>query len=253
MLHDQGNPGIPVITLDGVEKRYGRKVAVSDLSLAVDAGSFFALLGPNGAGKTTSIRLMSTLTRPTGGTITVAGCDVVKDARGVRRRIGAVFQSPSLDDDLTVGENLQLHALVRSMNIADARRRAGELLEVMGMATRARQMVRGLSGGEKRRVEIARALLHRPGILYLDEPTVGLDTQVRNAMWAYLKLLSALEAVTVVFTTHYLEEVEANADKVAVISGGQLLACGPIQAVVDAHGASRFTDAFLKITSADAP
>ena len=245
------HPGVPIIAFDRVERRYEKKIAVADLSLAITAGSFFALLGPNGAGKTTTIRLMSTLTRPTKGTVSVAGHDVAKDAAGARRHIGAVFQNNSLDDDLTVCENLHLHALIQSMYTTDARRRANELLELMGMEARTTQIVRFLSGGEKRRIEIARALLHRPRILYLDEPTAGLDTQVRNAMWAYLKQLTAAEALTVVFTTHYLEEAEANADNIAVISSGRLLACGPTQAVSTTRGASGLTDAYLQMTSGD--
>ncbi|WP_434026637.1 ABC transporter ATP-binding protein [[Pseudomonas] boreopolis] len=229
-------------------QRYGSKVALENVSLMVATGTFFALLGPNGAGKTTTIRLMSTLTRPTSGSVVVGGCDVVKDAIGVRRQIGVVFQNNSLDDELTVGENLHVHALIQSLDSRDAARRSEELLELVGMAAHRRKIVRGLSGGEKRRIEIARALLHRPKILYLDEPTVGLDAQVRNVLWSYLKQSSATEGVTVVFTTHYLEEAEANADTVAVIKGGQLLACDTAHALRQAHDANGLTEAYLRMT-----
>ncbi len=247
--YDVDRSGTAIIRFANVTKRYGEKLALSDLSLSVFAGSFFGLLGPNGAGKTTAIRLMSTLTRPSEGLVEVGGCDIVKDAKGVRRQIGVVFQNNSLDDELTIGENLHVHALVQSMPLNDAKIRAKQLLGLMGMAARTGQMVKGLSGGEKRRVEIARALLHRPRILYLDEPTVGLDTEVRNAMWGYLRQLSAAERVTVVFTTHYLEEAEANADTVAVIKQGKLLACGAVPVLCDLHGASGLTDAYLKMTA----
>lgn len=249
--HDIGRPAGPIIEFNHVGKRYRGRCAVNDLSLSIAAGSFFALLGPNGAGKTTSIRMMSTLTRPSTGTITVAGHDVVKDAARVRGQIGVVFQNHSLDDELSVNENLQLHAMIHSMPVADARRRAAALLELVGMAARARQLVRGLSGGEKRRVEIVRALLHRPRILYLDEPTVGLDTQVRNTLWSYLKCVSAAEGVTVVFTTHYLEEAEANADAVALINRGQLLGSGTIDVLNSMLGTTGLIDAYLQMTGKD--
>ena len=246
--HEGSLPTQPIIEFSHVGKRYRGRAALADLSLTVAAGTFFALLGPNGAGKTTCIRMMSTLTRPTTGTIRVGGHDVVKDAAGVRRQIGVVFQNHSLDDDLTVNENLHLHSMIHSMQAADSRRRTNALLDLVGMAARTRQLVRSLSGGEKRRVEIVRALLHRPRILYLDEPTVGLDTQVRNALWSYLKHISAAEGVTVVFTTHYLEEAEANADEVALINRGQLLGSGTTEALNSALGTTRLTDAYLQMT-----
>lgn len=245
---DGAHSAHPIIEFKHVGKRYRGRTAVADLSLTIAAGSFFALLGPNGAGKTTSIRMMSTLTQPSTGTITVAGHDVVKDAARVRGQIGVVFQNHSLDDELSVNENLQLHAMIHSMPVADARHRAAALLELVGMAARTRQLVRGLSGGEKRRVELARALLHRPRILYLDEPTVGLDTQVRNTLWSYLKRISAEEGVTVVFTTHYLEEAEANADALALINRGHLLGSGTIDALNSALGTTGLTDAYLQMT-----
>lgn len=251
MLRDERHPAPPIIAFDRVEKHYGKKAAIVDLSLTVATGSIYALLGPNGAGKTTTIRLMSTLTRPSRGRITVAGHDVVKDAAGARRHIGVVFQNHSLDEELTVGENLHLHALIQSMQLADARRRANELLELMGMAAHTHHFVRALSGGEKRRIEIARALLHQPRILYLDEPSVGLDTLVRNTMWEHLRYLTATEALTVVFTTHYLEEAEAYADSVAVINSGRLLACGSVHAVSETDGASGLPDAYLRMVSGD--
>ena len=236
-----------IIEFEDVSCRYGQKVAVANVSLSVDAGTFFALLGPNGAGKTTAIRMMSTLLRPTAGSVRIGRHDVAKNAPAVRQQIGVVFQNNSLDDDLTVDENMRIHALIQSLDHKEAARRTGELLDLLGMGARKGQLVKGLSGGEKRRVEIARALLHRPKILYLDEPTVGLDAQVRNAMWQHLKQFSAAEGVTVVFTTHYLEEAEANADTVAVIHHGRLLACNTIGTIRHIHG--NLTTAYLQMTS----
>jgi ABC-2 type transport system ATP-binding protein len=242
--------GMKIIEFEDVSYRYGQKVAIANISLSVNAGVFFALLGPNGAGKTTAIRMMSTLVRPTMGSVRIGSHDVVKNAAAVRRQIGVVFQNNSLDDDLTVAENMHIHALIHSLERKDAAQRTDELLDLLGMGARKRQLVKRLSGGEKRRVEIARALLHRPKILYLDEPTVGLDTQVRHAMWQHLKQLSSTEGVTVVFTTHYLEEAEANADTVAVINSGRLLACNVIDAFRHTHG--NLTDAYLHMTSGSA-
>lgn len=235
-----------IIEFDAVSCRFGKKTAVANISLSVSAGTFFALLGPNGAGKTTSIRMMSTLVRPTAGSVRIGGYDVVKNPSAVRRQIGVVFQNNSLDDELTVIENMRIHALIQSLEHKEAARRTDELLDLLGMGARKKQLAKGLSGGEKRRVEIARALLHRPSILYLDEPTVGLDTQVRHAMWQHLKQLSAAECVTVVFTTHYLEEAEANADDVAVINHGKLLACDTIDAFRNGYG--NLTAAYTDLT-----
>jgi ABC-2 type transport system ATP-binding protein len=199
-------------------------VALEALDLSVSAGEFFGLLGPNGAGKTTTIGILTTRVLPTGGRALIAGEDVVSQAVGVRRRIGVVPQRPNPDRGLDVLENLIFHAAYFGFSQADSRRRAQELLDRLGLGDRGQARVDQLSGGQQQRLMIARALIHEPEILFLDEPTVGLDPQARLALWEILRALHS-EGRTIVMTTHYMEEAEQLCERVAIVDHGRLLAC----------------------------
>ncbi len=211
------------VQVDGLVKEYGQVRAVAGVTFAVRAGEFFALLGPNGAGKTTTLRVLTTLARPTAGRALVAGADVVQEPRTVRRRIGLVFQELTLDEQLTARENLLFHARLYGVPAAEAQRRAEALLAAVGLLERQHDLVSTFSGGMKRRLEIARAMLHRPRVLFLDEPTIGLDPEARRRIWEYVAELRAQEGTTVVLTTHYMDEAE-QCDRVAVMDRGQLVA-----------------------------
>jgi ABC-2 type transport system ATP-binding protein len=223
------------IEISGVSKRYGRVLALDDISLNVPRNTLFALLGPNGAGKTTLMHILSTLLQPDSGTALVAGIDVVRQPLQARRRLGIVFQEPSLDDRLSVRENLDLHGLVFGVPRKLRRRRIDELLELVELTEWAEKIVRTLSSGMKRRLEIASALVHDSEILLLDEPTVGLDAQTRDRIWHYVRRLQAERDITVIVTTHYIEEVEG-CDQVCVIDNGKVLANGSPTALKQQFG-----------------
>jgi ABC-2 type transport system ATP-binding protein len=206
-----------------LSRTFGERVAVESLDLAVAPGELFALLGPNGAGKTTTIAMLCTQLRSSSGTARVAGFDVASQPGQVRSRIGLVFQDPSLDEQLTAWENLDFHARIYAMPRALFRQRATELLALVELADRKDDVVRSFSGGMRRRLELARGLLHQPQVLFLDEPTVGLDPQTRRAIWDYLAVLRQREGVTIWLTTHYLEEAEG-CDRVAIMDRGHLIA-----------------------------
>lgn len=212
-----------VIEAQGLGRDYGELVAVDALDLAVGQGELFALLGPNGGGKTTTVGLLTTLLRPSRGSARVAGYDVARQPAEVRSRIGVVFQGPSLDEQLTAWENLDFHARIYNMPRAQFRQQASELLALVELAKRQHEPVRSFSGGMRRRLELARGLLHQPQVLFLDEPTVGLDPQTRRAIWDYLHTLRQQRGVTIFLTTHYLEEAEG-CDRVAILDGGTLTA-----------------------------
>lgn len=207
------------------KNRMADKVAVDGLNLTVKTGEVFGLLGPNGAGKTTTIRMLTMLSEPTSGTILYDGkrIDDESDARDIRQMIGVVPQNLNFDQDLTVGENLELHARLYHMEADDRRARIAELLEYMELTGVLNDSVRQLSGGMKRRLLIARALIHRPQILFLDEPTVALDPQVRRRIWEYIRGMAEMGA-TILLTTHYIEEAEALCDRVAIMNRGKLVA-----------------------------
>ena len=225
------------ITVEAISKRYGRILALDAVSLEVATGDMFALLGPNGAGKTTLLHILCTILRPDSGVATLAGYDVVRQPLRARQNIGVVFQEPSLDDRLTVFENLNFHGLAYRMPRALRRRRIDEMLELVELADWREHLVRSLSSGMKRRLEIARALLHDPRILFLDEPTVGLDAQSRERIWSYLGELRQQRELTVVVTTHYIEEVEY-CDDVCIIDHGKVLTSGSPDSLKQAHGQS---------------
>lgn len=215
-----------VISLKHVTKKFGDFTAVNDVSFGVKKGELFALLGPNGAGKSTMINMLTTLLKPTAGKLTLAGHDVTKSQLNARKNFGIVFQDPSVDGDLTAYENMELHAAFYGLSRKAVRPRIQELLMLVELWDRRDTVVKNFSGGMKRRLEIARGLLHRPLVLFLDEPTLGLDTQTRNLLWQYVQRMSHNEGMTVFFTTHYLEEAEANADRTGIIDHGKLIALG---------------------------
>lgn len=210
------------IKVDGVSKRYGRTLALDDVSMSVGRGSLFALLGPNGAGKTTLVHILCTILQPDAGKAFLAGFDVVRQPLRARRNLGVVFQEPSLDDRLTVFENLEFHGQVYGVPRSRRRRRIRELLEIVELSDWQGSLVRQLSGGMKRRLEIARALVHDARILFLDEPTVGLDAQSRVRIWEHVEQLQKERELTVVVTTHYIDEVE-RCDDVCIIDRGKIL------------------------------
>jgi ABC-2 type transport system ATP-binding protein len=211
------------ICLDGVSKRYGRTLALDKVSLKVNQQQMFALLGPNGAGKTTLMHILSTLLRPDAGKAFLAGIDVIRKPLQARRRLGIVFQEPSLDDRLSVHENLDLHGLIFGVPRTLRQQRIEELLTLVELNDWADKITRTLSSGMKRRLEIARAFIHDSEILLLDEPTVGLDPQTRDRIWHYIRRLQTEREITVLVTTHYIEEVE-NCDQVCIIDNGKILA-----------------------------
>ena len=222
----------------GLEKRYGAVHAVRGVSLEVAAGETFGLLGPNGAGKTTTIGMLCTLVHPSAGSAAVAGFDVVRQRHQVRRRIGLVFQDSTVDDYLTAAENLRFHAELYGVPAAEVGPRMRQVLELVDLWERRGSVVREFSGGMKRRLEIARGLLHSPRVLFLDEPTVGLDPQTRTHIWAYIDELRRREAVTIVMTTHYMDEAEY-CDRIGIMDDGRLVVVDTPAALKAAVGADR--------------
>jgi ABC-2 type transport system ATP-binding protein len=217
---------MPAIETRGLLKRYGALTAVDGVDLIVPEGEVLALLGPNGAGKTTFISMLCTLIRPTAGTALVAGHDVGEESLAVRRSIGIVFQEPSVDDLLTGRENLSIHSMLYGVPHREIPGRIERMLETVGLSDRADDLVRAYSGGMRRRLEIARGLIHEPRILFLDEPTLGLDPASRQAVWAHIRKLKARSGATILLTTHYMEEADDLSDRVAIIDQGRIRELG---------------------------
>jgi ABC-2 type transport system ATP-binding protein len=236
---------VPAIEVEAVSRRYGRVLALDEVSFGVQRQEVFALLGPNGAGKTTLLHILSTILRPDSGTARIGGVDVVRNPLEARQRLGIVFQEPSLDDRLTVRENLELHGLVFGVPRRLRRQRIEEMLALVELTQWADKVARTLSSGMKRRLEIARALIHDSEILMLDEPTVGLDAQTRNRIWDYVHRLRQQRNITVLVTTHYIEEVEG-CDRVCIIDGGKVLALDTPDRLKSGHGHAR-----LRLTPAN--
>jgi ABC-2 type transport system ATP-binding protein len=212
------------INVSNLCKSFDGFTAVDHISFAVPAGELFGLLGPNGAGKTTTINMLATLLKPTSGEAWVGGCSVAADRDGVRRGIGIVFQEAALDNRLSGRENLQFHAMMYGVPRQERKVRIATVLELVELADKADILVEKYSGGMKRRLEIARGLIHRPKVLFLDEPTLGLDTQTRRHIWDYIKKLNRDSGVTIILTTHYMEEADYLCQRVAIMDGGKFAA-----------------------------
>ena len=237
-----------IIEVKNLVKKFNDFTAVDDISLSVEHGEIFAFLGPNGAGKTTTIKILTTLLAPSSGTIKLDGFNVVEQPNEVRRAFGIVFQDPSLDTELTAYENMEFHAVLYGLPLSLSRERINELLELVELWDRKDEFVKNFSGGMKRRLEIARGLLHHPKVLFLDEPTLGLDPQTRNHMWNYVKELNAKEQITVFVTTHYMEEAERAADRIAIIDHGKIIAEGSAATLQESTKTTSLEDAFLALT-----
>ncbi len=237
-----------IIQVKDLVKKFDGSVAVNNISFDVKAGEIFAFLGPNGAGKSTTIRMLTTLLHPTSGSIVVNGFDAVKDPNKVRRSFGIVFQDPSLDDQLTAYENLDFHGALYGLPSKVRKERISELLKFVELEDRKNSLIKDFSGGMKRRLEIARGLMHHPEIFFLDEPTIGLDPQTRNHMWEYLIELNKKEGITIFFTTHYMEEAEKVANRIAIIDHGSIIALDTAENLKIQTKTSSLEEAFLALT-----
>lgn len=223
------------VSLQNVHKLYDKVPVVNDLSFTIESGEMFGLLGPNGAGKSTTIRMLTTLTRPSSGQIEVAGYDVVHNRQQVKENIGVVLQQISVDADLTVWENMELHGRLHHIPNPNRQRLINQWLEYVELVERRDSLVKTLSGGMKRRLQIARALLHEPKVLFLDEPTVGLDPQTRRRLWEIIRDLNK-QGMTMLLTTHYMDEVEFLCDRIGIMDAGQLIELGTLQQLKAQHG-----------------
>ena len=223
------------VCLQNVHKVYNDVSVVDDLSLRIEPGEVFGLLGPNGAGKSTTIRMLTTLTRPTQGDIVVAGYDVVRQPFGVKQQIGVVLQQTSVDADLTVWENMEYHGRMHHIPASRRQTEIDRCLDYVELLDRKTDLAKTLSGGMKRRLQIARALLHQPQILFLDEPTVGLDPQTRRRLWEIIKRLNQ-QGMTILLTTHYMEEVEYLCSRIGILDSGKLIALGSFEELRQQHG-----------------
>jgi ABC-2 type transport system ATP-binding protein len=217
---------VDAIRTHALVKRYGDFAAVDGIDLRIAEGELFGLLGPNGAGKTTTISMLSTMLRPTSGQALLFDMDVTKRPADVRRQIGVVFQEPSLDEELTGLENLEFHARLYKVPKATRTPRIAELLDLVELTERKDDLVKTYSGGMRRRLELARGLIHKPRVLFLDEPTLGLDPQTRAHLWEYIQRLNREEKVTMVLTTHYMEEADMLCDRLAIIDKGKIVVEG---------------------------
>jgi len=229
---------VPAVVVEGLVKRYGELEAVRGIDFTVAAGETFGFLGPNGAGKSTTINMLCTLVDPSGGSARVAGHDVVRERDQVRRNIGLVFQDTTLDSYLTAEENLRLHAELYGMPRGAVAERLRQTMEMVGLWDRRGDLVGTYSGGMKRRLEIARGLLHSPRVLFLDEPTVGLDPQTRSSIWGYISELKRDEDITIFLTTHYMDEAEY-CDRIAIMDQGKIVALDTPQALKAGVGKDR--------------
>ncbi len=237
-----------MIRVQNLVKTFGDFTALKGISFEVREGEIFAFLGPNGAGKTTTIKVLTTLLHPTSGTIAVDGLDPLVKQHEVRQRFGIVFQDPSLDADLTAYENMEIHGVLYQVPRKIRAERSERLLKLFELWDRRHHLVRMFSGGMKRRLEIARGLLHTPKILFLDEPTLGLDPQSRNQLWTHVKALNETERVTVFLTTHYMDEADRIAERIAVIDHGAIVAQGSPQELKEQTHSDSLEQAFLALT-----
>ncbi len=237
-----------MIQVRNLVKTFGTFTAVNDVSFDVAEGEIFAFLGPNGAGKTTTIKMLTTLLRPTSGAIELDGLDPQTKQNEARKRFGIVFQDPSLDGELSAAENMEIHGVLYHVPRKLRRQRSEELLKLFELWDRRAEQVKKFSGGMKRRLEIARGFLHTPKILFLDEPTLGLDPQSRNQLWTHVKKVNEAERVTVFLTTHYMDEADRVAHRIGVIDHGKLVAQGTPKAIKEQTGKESLEEAFLALT-----
>jgi ABC-2 type transport system ATP-binding protein len=237
-----------MIHVENLVKTFGEVTAVNGVSFDVHAGEIFAFLGPNGAGKTTTIQMLTTLVRPDGGRIAIDGLDPKAQPHEVRRRFGIVFQDPSLDTELTAYENMELHGVLYHVPRRTRQDRIERLLTIFELWERRDAYVKTFSGGMRRRLEIARGLLHTPRILFLDEPTLGLDPQSRNQLWTQVKHLNESEGVTVFLTTHYMDEADRVAHRIAIIDHGRIVAQGSSAELKAQTNTDSLEAAFLALT-----
>lgn len=237
-----------IVKVENLTKSYGNFKAVDAISFCVEKGEIFAFLGPNGAGKTTTVKMLTTLLLQSSGLILIDQINTLKNQDAVRKKIGVVFQDPSLDDELTAYENMDFHARLYGVCKDIKIHRIKELLNLVGLWEKRDNLVKTYSGGMKRRLEIARGLSHRPIIFFLDEPTLGLDPQTRNSIWQYIRKLNKNEGITIFFTTHYMEEAEKFASKVAIIDKGKIIACDTVKKLMESTKSISLEIAFLKLT-----
>jgi ABC-2 type transport system ATP-binding protein len=237
-----------IIVANNLVKTFKDFRAVDDISFEVEAGKIFGFLGPNGAGKTTTIKMLTTTLAPTQGTILLDGNDPQKAPLAARRAFGIVFQDPSLDGELTARENMKLHAVLYAVPRGEQAGRIETALKFVGLWDRKDSFAKTFSGGMKRRLEIARALLHTPRILFLDEPTLGLDPQTRNHVWEYIQTLAREKQMTVFFTTHYMDEADRVADEIAIIDHGRIVARGSPESLKKNANAATLEEAFISLT-----
>lgn len=237
-----------MIRAQGLVKKFGDITAVDNIQFDVAKGEIFAFLGPNGAGKTTTIKMLTTLLRPTSGSVSLDGLDPVTHQTAARKQFGIVFQDPSVDDELTAYENMDFHGVLYSVPKKLRQERIEALLKLFELWDRRKDQVKQFSGGMRRRLEIARSLLHTPKIIFLDEPTLGLDPQTRNQLWTHIKKLNEEEQVTVFLTTHYMEEAERVAHRIAIIDHGKIIAQGTPGELKAQTGTETLEQAFLALT-----
>jgi ABC-2 type transport system ATP-binding protein len=237
-----------MIRVNNLVRKFGDFTAVKGISFEVGRGEIFAFLGPNGAGKTTTIKMLTTLLTPTEGQLELDGLDPRLRSNDVRQRFGIVFQDPSLDGELTAYENMELHGVLYHVPRKIRIERTEMLLKLFELWERRKDLVKTFSGGMKRRLEIARGFLHTPKILFLDEPTLGLDPQSRNQLWTHVKRLNETEGVTVFLTTHYMDEADRVAHRIAVIDHGQIIALGTSEELKRQTEAASLEEAFLALT-----
>ena len=238
----------PIIEVKNLTKKFKEFKAVDSISFEVKEGEIFAFLGPNGAGKTTTIRMLTTMLKPTEGEITLNGFNPLNQKDEARKSFGIVFQDPSLDNELTARENMEFHASLYSVPKEERKERIETLLKLVGLFDRKEDFVKNFSGGMKRRLEIARGFLHHPKILFLDEPTLGLDPQTRNQLWKYVKKVNQKEKMTVFLTTHYMEEADQIAKRIAIIDHGKIIKMGTPKEIKDSMRSPTLEKAFLKLT-----
>jgi ABC-2 type transport system ATP-binding protein len=238
----------PIIFVKNLTKRFHDLVAVNKISFSVNKGEVFAFLGPNGAGKTTTIRMLTTLLKPTQGEIRINGFDPLRQQDEVRKSFGIVFQDSSLDDELTAYENMEFHGVLYQIPKETRRSRIKGLLEIVDLWNRKDDLVKTFSGGMRRRLEIARGLLHHPQIFFLDEPTLGLDPQTRNKIWEHIHQLNLKHQTTIFFTTHYLEEAEKMAQRIAIVDEGKIVARGTPTTLKQQTQTDSLEAAYLAIT-----